>query len=79
MINLKNKKILVLGATGSVGKSTAIKLSQLGAKVVIQGRNKTKLEQIYSQLSGEGHYSIEFDISNLDKLDELINLSVNFD
>ena len=79
MINLKNKKILVLGATGSVGKSTAIKLSQLGAKVVIQGRNKKKLEQIYSQLSGEGHYSIEFDISNLDKLDELINLSVNFD
>ena len=63
MINLKNKKILVLGATGSVGKSTAIKLSQLGAKVVIQGRNKIKLEQIYSELSGKGHYSIDFDIS----------------
>lgn len=79
MINLKNKKILVLGATGILGKSTAIKLSQLGAKVVISGRNKVKLDNILSELTGEGHYSIPFDLSNVDKIYELINLSVNFD
>lgn len=79
MISLKNKKILVLGASGSVGRSVAIKLSQLGAKVVIQGRNKIKLENTFSQLIGTGHYSISFDLCNLDKIDELMNLAVNFD
>lgn len=79
MLNLKNKKILVLGATGTLGKSTAIKLSQLGAKVVISGRDKTKLDDVLSKLTGDGHYAIQFDLSNLDKIYELINLSVSFD
>ena len=79
MLNLENKKILVLGATGTLGKSTAIKLSQLGAKVVISGRNKIKLDNVLSRLVGNGHYSIPFDLSHLDKIQELINLSVSFD
>ncbi|MFY4765242.1 hypothetical protein ACOTWG_11150, partial [Aliarcobacter butzleri] len=48
-------------------------------KVVIQGRNKIKLENTFSQLIGTGHYSISFDLCNLDKIDELMNLAVNFD
>ena len=46
MINLKDKKILVMGATGYIGKQIVMKLSQLGANLVISGRDENKLNQL---------------------------------
>ena len=79
MVELSNKKILLLGASGNIGCSTAIKLSQLGAQVVISGRDVEKLKKIISLLEGEGHYYIPFDISDIDSFEDLMHSAVSFD
>ena len=40
---IKDKIIWITGAGSGIGQSTAIKLSALGAKVILSGRNKKSL------------------------------------
>lgn len=82
--SLKNKTILVTGASSGIGKAIAIECSKMGAKVVVTGRNKERLKETYNLLEGEEHpdYLIadllkEEDIENLvkemPKLDGIVN------
>ena len=41
--SLEGKTILVTGASSGIGKATAIECSKLGARVVITGRDETRL------------------------------------
>ena len=43
---LKNKKFLILGGSGFVGKSITQKLLALGARVVILTRNSNKIKSL---------------------------------
>lgn len=73
--SLEGRTILVTGASSGIGKETAIECSKLGAKVVVVGRNKKRLEETYDRLSGEGHLIFCMDLvedSNCDKLVEQI-------
>lgn len=45
-MSLKNKVALVTGSSSGIGAAIAIKFTQEGAKVVIVGRNKTKLKNV---------------------------------
>ena len=45
-MNLKNKKILVTGATGGIGNSLVEKLTSLGAVVAASGTNQEKLNNL---------------------------------
>ena len=47
---LKNKTIFITGATDGIGRVLAIQSAKLGAKVVIHGRNKKKLEVVYDEI-----------------------------
>ena len=44
-MNLKNKKILITGATGGIGHSLVEKFYNFGAKVVATGTNEEKLKE----------------------------------
>lgn len=79
MVELYNQKILVMGASGFIGTQTAIKLSQLGAKVVVSSRDEVKLAKTVSLLQGEGHSFLPFDICQLDKISEFIKSVVAID
>lgn len=79
MIELHNQKILVMGASGFIGTQTAIKLSQLGAKVIISGRDEEKLKKVFHLLKGNNHHLIPFDITNLDNISEFIKSVVDID
>lgn len=79
MLNLKDKKILVMGATGGIGRETAILLSKLGAKLVISGRDIDRLEEVFNLLEGIGHNKIAFDIKDIDKISTFIKDIVEFD
>jgi len=52
---LKGCTILVTGASSGIGKATAILLSECGARVVINGRDESRLNQTLSQMSGSDH------------------------
>ncbi len=44
-LKIKNKIALITGSTQGIGLATAMKLCEEGAKVVINGKNKEKLEK----------------------------------
>jgi len=49
-INLSNKTIFITGATDGIGKALSIKAANLGAKIILNGRSKKKLEIIHDEI-----------------------------
>ena len=45
-MNLKNKKVLITGATGGIGQSILGQFNKFGAKIVASGTNEVKLKKI---------------------------------
>ena len=45
-LGLRNKKILVTGASYGIGKETCQLLSSIGADIYITGRNMERLEEL---------------------------------
>ena len=50
-MNLKNKKILITGATGGIGNSLVGKFDNLGAKIIASGTNEEKLDNLKKKIS----------------------------
>ena len=74
-LSLKNKTALVTGASGAIGGSIAIKLSSLGANVVLTGTNKKKIDNLKQKI-GSNSLGIVADLSKNDQIDELYNQSI---
>lgn len=75
MINpfsLNGKTILVTGASSGIGRGIAVECSKIGAKVILNGRNRERLEETLIQLEGNGHLVMEADLSKQSDIDELI-------
>ena len=71
MINLKDKKVFITGATGGIGKNLTKKFYDLGAKIVGTGTNEEKLSNLKKEFSG---IDVEkFKLEEHDKIEELIN------
>ena len=51
MINLKDKKVLITGATGGIGNCLVEKFYNLGANVVATGTNEEKLSLIKNKFN----------------------------
>jgi NAD(P)-dependent dehydrogenase (short-subunit alcohol dehydrogenase family) len=79
MITLKDKNILVTGASSGIGRQIAITASELGAKLTIIGRNIEKLDETLALLSGEGHKIQVVDLSDSANLTTLISESLPYD
>lgn len=73
---LKDKVVLITGASSGIGKQTAIFFSQQGAQVVITGRNKERLTDTLSQLQGERHFLFCANIDSPDDIEQLIRAAV---
>ena len=84
-MNLKNKIILITGATGGIGNSLVEKFNDLGSSIMATGTNEEKLNNLKKRFSNiqvekfklDEHEKIEKFIENvnnrLDGLDVLIN------
>ena len=70
--SLEGKTILVTGASGGIGRATAIECSKMGASVILTARNKEHLEETLSQMEGSGHSIILADLSNAEQRASLI-------
>lgn len=51
--NIKDKVILLPGATGGIGAATARQLAAAGAKLVLLGRDSTKVNALRDQIGGD--------------------------
>lgn len=70
--SIEGKTILVTGASSGIGKATAIACSQMGATVVVTGRNEIRLRETFDALEGKGHQMIVADLTNEESLANLV-------
>jgi len=71
MNSLKNKNIIVTGASGGIGNSIVKKLYDNGANILATGTRKEKLEGLKEKFSKIK--ILKFDISQHEKIEEFIN------
>ena len=75
MSSLKNKNIIVTGASGGIGNSIVEKLYKKGANILATGTKIEKLEEL--KLKFEGIKISKFDISHHEKIEEFIDSATN--
>jgi len=71
MNNLKNKNIIVTGASGGIGNSIVEKLYNNGANILATGTRIEKLQELKEKFKNIN--ILKFDISQHEKIEEFIN------
>lgn len=74
-MKLNGKTALVSGSTQGIGKAVALKLAEMGAKVVLLARNEDKLKAVLKELSTENqqvHDYLVADFANPSELKQKI-------
>jgi NAD(P)-dependent dehydrogenase (short-subunit alcohol dehydrogenase family) len=72
--SLKGKTILVTGASSGIGKRIAIRSSEMGASVVVTGRNEERLAGTLSLLDDKhSHQKIAWDLSETDTVKDFVS------
>ena len=74
-MNLKDKKILITGATGGIGFSLVKTFSELGAKILASGTKQEKLDNLVKQFPNI--HIIKFKLDDHEKIEEFINQATN--
>jgi len=69
-----NKIVLITGATSGIGMACARKFAANGDKLILTGRNATRLSEISGELKAQGTdvYTLKFDIRNREAAVEAI-------
>ena len=70
MQNLDTKKIVITGGSSGIGLATARMLREMGAEVLITGRNEEKLERVAKELNVR---HLCFDMADMDNLHGFAN------
>ena len=70
--SLEGKQILVTGASSGIGRGIAIACSQMGAKVVLTGRDKERLSQTLGKMKDNGHQIIMADLTKAEDIKRLV-------
>jgi len=69
--SLSGKRVLVTGSSSGIGRQIAITCSQMGAELVITGRDLERLQATADSLHGEGHLVLRADLSQQEDIDML--------
>jgi NAD(P)-dependent dehydrogenase (short-subunit alcohol dehydrogenase family) len=69
---MKDKTVVITGATSGLGRATALQLAQKGASVVIIARSNTKANEVIKEIEKEGGkgQSIISDLSSMENTKE---------
>ena len=70
---LKDKTVLVTGASSGIGRGIAIACSRMGANVIVTGRNKDRLRETYERLEGEEHRILSADLADNTDIQSLVD------
>ena len=75
MINFKNKKILITGATGGIGEYLVKKFISLDGEVLVTGTNEKKLENLKNEIPNIK--VIKFDLSNHSEIESFVDDAIS--
>lgn len=79
-MNLKNKTIIITGASDGIGKQIALRLAQENTNLILIARNKNRLEQVKKQSQKLGALKIKThvcDITKTDLLEKTVKLIIS--
>jgi len=71
-LSLHNKTILITGASNGIGAATAKSVADLGAQLIITGRNEERLKGVLNDLNGEKHQIFVADLCKQEDLERLV-------
>jgi NAD(P)-dependent dehydrogenase (short-subunit alcohol dehydrogenase family) len=75
-MNVAGKTVLVTGSTDGVGRLTALRLAEAGARVLLHGRSQEKGERVQGELrAATGSDQIEYFRADFSALDEVRRLA----
>lgn len=69
---MQGRTVLVTGASSGLGRETAELLARSGAKVMLSGRDPTRLEATRAALEGDGHQLFAAELSSADQAHDLV-------
>lgn len=72
IFSLAGKRILVTGASSGIGRAVCRTVAELGGLVVATGRDESRLEEVRRELTGDGHVSVQADLTEADDRDRLV-------
>jgi len=72
---MAGKTVLVTGATGGIGKATAMGLAALGADVAITGRSRERAESAAREIRASGSGNVEVFVADLSSQAEVRRLA----
>jgi NADP-dependent 3-hydroxy acid dehydrogenase YdfG len=75
MENIKDKVVVITGASSGMGAAAAAKLAELGAKVVIGARREQQLKKLVEEIGDESRYLVT-DVSKRTDVDNLIKFAI---
>lgn len=72
---IKDKLVLITGASSGIGEATALRLAEAGGKVIIVARNAEKLEETAKKMKELGGQPLIYtcDVADLDSCDKLVS------
>jgi NADP-dependent 3-hydroxy acid dehydrogenase YdfG len=73
MSNLRDKVVIVTGASSGIGEATALALGHRGASVILAARRKDRLEAIAARIggSGRGAAAVACDVTRREQVESL--------
>ena len=60
--SLEGRAVLVTGASSGIGQCVAVRASQMGAQLLLLGRDVERLNETRDMLEGEGHVILSLDL-----------------
>lgn len=71
--SLKNKTILVTGASSGIGKGIALACAKMGANVIINGRNDARLQATLEEMAQGQHSIIVGDLTKMQDVKDVVS------
>jgi thioester reductase-like protein len=71
---IRDKRVLITGASSGIGRATALKVAQAGGVPLLVARNVEKLEEVRAEIVAQGGtaYVYAADISDLESIERLV-------
>lgn len=73
LFDLTGKVAVITGSTKGIGQAIAVRMAELGAKVVISSRNQNACDEVAQEIRGKGHEAIAV-ACNINYKEQLQNL-----
>jgi NAD(P)-dependent dehydrogenase (short-subunit alcohol dehydrogenase family) len=75
---VRGKTCMITGATSGIGRSSAIELGKMGAKLVLVCRNRDRGEELMREIQRGGNPDVDLMIANLESQAQIRKLAADF-